>query len=904
MCSYHDDKEIAVSMNDSPEVQEKKYLEAIEKYPEAKGYFMRKLLFVYITMRKDDKALQCCYRILNECTDKDDLANAYYYLSDHYSEKEDYSLAITNMEKAFELDNNDSEAIVRIGNLYMQSEQYDKAEETFKRLLSVMNFDGKICEEEYYDAMAELYEKKGEPEKAIEYREILLSKSKNDNSKAARHTEMANEYKREGKTELAQEHYQKAIDHYTTQLEKTRTGTEEVKKDGSTTFVNHDTDRFQLLEQVAYTWFLAGNQQQAIAWYAKAIDAIEAWLSQPGDDVNRGYYESHLPGLYTYIEDNKKAISLYEKLLKAPSRYQEIEYYYRSLAEAYEKEKNYVRAVECWLKVLEKNKESEEALMNLASIYYGQKKLDIAKPYLERYIELYPGKNARVYTSLAFCFDEKEEPETVLSYLRQALKANDDSDKELAAVIYKAMGKIYWHRLGDAENAIDSFRKMMERNPSPELVSDAAVTVLVLSFSPDGNHHAMKFWDDFPVQKTTAPQGARLTQQQIRELSYYHGKIPKDTAEKLKWMKQVAKDFEDDLQNNAAYKEYFAKYTPESVKHFIHTYARYKETLVSAGEAYLKEKEDRHDDYLLRDANNIFDLILQKKLFNMQLLWRAEQITILQLQISYDFELWSSSPYGSYTECPFLDEVTPGDVEVMKQFLADTNFSEDTKWWLHGWQDYKSFTERNAEGDMEFMPDWYEFYDGRTGTGALLSLPDLRGKKEAYYTGIYWDWKNKQPKDPPPPPSDQPPFIGDIFPNENEYTTFMNAFENNYLNLLHKRYREEFEYPDEYYSRDLLLDAITELEHAKILVYVEGGMIWYEAVIKAAQKYKNSCIAEKLDEVYHDYLMKRELLHGIPVSGAADASVSSSAQNSNRVMFAEQILKGRELNGEPRDFNF
>src|SRR6185295_11029598 len=129
-------------------------------------------------------------------------------------------------------------------------------------------------------------------------------------------------------------------------------------------------------------------------------------------------------------------------------------------------------------------------------------------------------------------------------------------------------------------------------------------------------------------------------------------------------------------------------------------------------------------------------------------------------------------------------------------------------------------------------------------TGALLSLPDLRGKKEAFYTSVYWDWKNKQPKDPPPAPSDQPPYISDIFPNESAYTGFMNAFENNYLNLLHKHYQEEFKYPDEYYPKDKLWDAITELEQAKGPVYVEGGMVWYDAVIKAAQLYKNTRIAE------------------------------------------------------------
>lgn len=97
------------------------------------------------------------------------------------------------------------------------------------------------------------------------------------------------------------------------------------------------------------------------------------------------------------------------------------------------------------------------------------------------------------------------------------------------------------------------------------------------------------------------------------------------------------------------------------------------------------------------------------------------------------------------------------------------------------------------------MPDWYEFYDERMGTGALLLLPDIRGKKENYYIDLFWDWKNKRlksssPSSPPPPPET-------LFCNKENYTKFMDTFENNYLNLLHKYYLEGFKLTDEKLSR-------------------------------------------------------------------------------------------------------
>ncbi|MEP7170609.1 MAG: hypothetical protein ABI855_14660 [Bacteroidota bacterium] len=43
MGTYHDDKEIIAGINDPLDEQEKKYLLGLEKYPEAKGHFLRKM---------------------------------------------------------------------------------------------------------------------------------------------------------------------------------------------------------------------------------------------------------------------------------------------------------------------------------------------------------------------------------------------------------------------------------------------------------------------------------------------------------------------------------------------------------------------------------------------------------------------------------------------------------------------------------------------------------------------------------------------------------------------------------------------------------------------------------------------------------------------------------------------
>jgi hypothetical protein len=83
---------------------------------------------------------------------------------------------------------------------------------------------------------------------------------------------------------------------------------------------------------------------------------------------------------------------------------------------------------------------------------------------------------------------------------------------------------------------------------------------------------------------------------------------------------------------------------------------------------------------------------------------------------------------------------------------------------------------------------------------------------------------------------------------------------------------------------------------------MEGGLVWHEAIIRCAQRFKNSKVADKLDEAYEDYLMKRELKLTGTGDLANDLSVTLTRKTSDDQM--ERILKGRELNGEPRNLDY
>src|SRR5204862_1556752 len=46
---------------------------------------------------------------------------------------------------------------------------------------------------------------------------------------------------------------------------------------------------------------------------------------------------------------------------------------------------------------------------------------------------------------------------------------------------------------------------------------------------------------------------------------------------------------------------------------------------------------------------------------------------------------------------------------------------------------YDEFHEKDNDDNYCYLPEWYEFYDGRLGTGVLMLLPDLREPRDRVY---------------------------------------------------------------------------------------------------------------------------------------------------------------------------
>jgi len=380
------------------------------------------------------------------------------------------------------------------------------------------------------------------------------------------------------------------------------------------------------------------------------------------------------------------------------------------------------------------------------------------------------------------------------------------------------------------------------------------------------------------------------------DFKYNKASIPTDAFEKQKYIKQLEERFYEEIGNSEAAKAYFSNYRADSIESFKKTYASRKAHLVQCQEYYLEEYHEKEISELSfqKKAEEMLGLILQKKLFNMQLRWRASQLEIDEVDISYDFEFWEKH----ILSCPFIPVITKQEVELMKEYLLRFDEDDEVDDRYCSWQDYDELTTKSENGLMDDLPNWYDFYDSRMGTGALLLLPDHKGKMEDFYM---YQSRNSVKKTYPQTNAPEPaPYLygwgQDLF-------DFAKNFEKDkHFRALFKyyKYQEEKEHQRPNYGD--LEELIRFLLTADRPVYLSGHLTWDKAIMAAAKEYKNTKIAEALSFAYEQYLMMRDL--GFSMDKSLEELKTEYDNDTIVAIYRENILKGRLLNGEPEDFNY
>jgi hypothetical protein len=377
---------------------------------------------------------------------------------------------------------------------------------------------------------------------------------------------------------------------------------------------------------------------------------------------------------------------------------------------------------------------------------------------------------------------------------------------------------------------------------------------------------------------------------------YNKSTFPTDEIEKKIYFKKLEEQFCEEIKKSLVAHEFFQNYSESSVEHFVKSYAVRKAHLVQCYEFYANayhEKEISELDFQ-KKAEDMLSLILQKKLFNIQLLWRAGQIDIDEISMSYDFQFWEDY----ILSCPFISPIEQNEIDLMKEYLLLFDENDEVENDYSHWQNYNTLTKKDSDGLMDQMPVWYEYYDSRMGTGSLLLLPDYKGIKEDFYLDLCH--KDYQKKNPPKSYSAPAPYLVGF---TQDYIDFAKLYETDkYFIALFKYYN----YYEEKESRDPNYDDVNEaiqfLFTADRPIYCHSHLTWDKAIMTAAKEYKNIKITESLDFVFEEYLMMKDL------GFSKDKSLQEIKEEYNKDeivgYYRKNILEGKRLNGEAEDFNY
>ena len=247
-------------------------------------------------------------------------------------------------------------------------------------------------------------------------------------------------------------------------------------------------------------------------------------------------------------------------------------------------------------------------------------------------------------------------------------------------------------------------------------------------------------------------------------------------------------------QDNPAVAEWLGQFR-DNGQHFLERYAGERASALVDGRTFF-DIAQREEAQLVQEATERLWEIQQRKLFELQCRWRAEEVRLPagHIELSHDFERWGSR----IERCPLVPPIAAAEVDDYVAFLLSNDCTDATDPLARPreWQNYnrcRRYLLLQAEGqspqqvqrdaiqnpgqglgglvamlDDFFLnyPDWYAYRDAQAGPPNLvLYLPDHRGEKEEHYRHLGLTGKLPDPyalddddeDDEPTPPPTAPP---------------------------------------------------------------------------------------------------------------------------------------------------
>lgn len=347
-----------------------------------------------------------------------------------------------------------------------------------------------------------------------------------------------------------------------------------------------------------------------------------------------------------------------------------------------------------------------------------------------------------------------------------------------------------------------------------------------------------------------------------------------------------------ELKTEERFVNFFSNYLPSSVESFIKSYAHKKMLILKYGQFWLEQRE-RSELQWIELAEKHLQYIQQKKLFDLQCLWRAEKIKLDGVEITRDLTMWEADIFN----CPYIDPVNEADIALYDQYLRQNNVELQAPLFFD-WQDYDTIKEAyQSDGESKHMPEWYEFHNGRTGSSSYMLLPDIRGKKEHEYAILAYEHERpamEARQAEYDKTRDKRPYLQG--PYDKEFMKFfMSTFETKQVQAYYKARESEYAGEDNW---EMMSSNIRLLLKAGRPIPIEAHHDFKEAIERAVERYRIGQVIEFLPAAFEAYLINLAM-GTFPVDPK-----QKEHDEQNRNFWANKILKGRELCGEPRDFNF
>ncbi|CAN5276906.1 hypothetical protein BH11BAC6_BH11BAC6_12150 [soil metagenome] len=374
-------------------------------------------------------------------------------------------------------------------------------------------------------------------------------------------------------------------------------------------------------------------------------------------------------------------------------------------------------------------------------------------------------------------------------------------------------------------------------------------------------------------------------------------------AEEKKAKQQLHLDTVAWMKTDPKVQQWLNQFSPVTIDSFITSYAAAKSLFMTFGESHAAIKEQQLEEHVLQAQERILD-IQKKKLFDIICQWNANLLQLPEIACTWDFFYWEKQ----IMECPFLTPISGDEFDLYLKFARSKDFNHEAEIAVSDFELYKEMD----DDEVVNLPEWFVFENLHTGNNKYLILPNTRTEKENFYRSLWRkeedekiEQKYESGEFPRPEQNAKPMLKGHNYrflerfikqyESKDVYEKFYKYYESNPDQLV----RDNAEDNEDGYLTERANEIVIMLHDVKEKIPVKANKDWRQALINAYETYNRNHVVEALTYVYSDYQNRIANGLGFQWQDTQNNYMKELAEN-----VRNQILRGRELNGEPRDFNF